>query len=75
MSTQGNGEGGFELVISALLGVVHSRLSYPLGTCDAYLSTVHGKENQIFRSRTPKYSFVFSLSKNTIFNFMCWKSY
>jgi hypothetical protein len=32
MSTQGKGEGGFELVTSVSLGVVHSRLNYPLET-------------------------------------------
>jgi hypothetical protein len=32
MSIQGNGEVGFELVISASLNMIHSRLSYPLET-------------------------------------------
>jgi hypothetical protein len=32
MSTQGKGNEGFELVTSASLGVVYSRLSYPLET-------------------------------------------
>ena len=44
MSTQGKGDGGFELVAFTSWDVVHSRLNYPLGTkflsswmqCDGY---------------------------------------
>jgi hypothetical protein len=32
MSTQEEGKGGFELMTSASLGVIHNRLSYPLET-------------------------------------------
>jgi hypothetical protein len=32
ISTQGNGEGEFELVTSTSRDVIHSQLSYPLGT-------------------------------------------
>jgi hypothetical protein len=32
MSTQGKGDGGFKVVTFALLGVIHSQLSYPLRT-------------------------------------------
>ena len=37
MSAQWKGERWFELVTSALWGVVHSQLNYPLDTQDLYM--------------------------------------
>ena len=41
MSTQGKGEGKFELVTSASLDVVYSQLNYPLRTNNVHINALN----------------------------------